>query len=115
MSETELHFGKLRKVVLTENQSIEDFCKEKLNEVGITELKSYHNDWIDALQCEFRDRYFIVKDIIFEAFDHVEVDPYDDIYDIKENQDGTYSFIMRFYNGGTHLGECIEEELEKLL
>lgn len=48
MSQTELHIGKLRKVELKENQSLEDFYKEKLEEINITELRSYDNDWEDA-------------------------------------------------------------------
>jgi hypothetical protein len=51
---------------------------------------------------------------IWEAFDHIELDADDDIYQLTLNEDGTLSFTMRFYNGGTHLSECIEEELLKL-
>lgn len=114
MSETELHFGKLRKIKLEENKTLEDFYKEKLAEKGITELRSFDNDWKDAFKDEFNEKYFIVKGEIWEVFDHEEKEPYDDIYELKDNKDGTYSFIMRFYNGGTCLSECIEEELEKL-
>jgi uncharacterized protein with von Willebrand factor type A (vWA) domain len=37
-----------------------------------------------------------------------------DLYEMEPNTDGTVSFTMRFYNGGTCLSECIEEGLEKL-
>lgn len=113
MSDVELHFGKLRKLQLKENQSLEDFYKEKLAKKGITELRSYDNDWEDAFRDEFNEKYFIVKGEVWEVFDHEERDD-EDIYELKSNGDGTYSFIMRFYNGGTCLSECIEEELEKL-
>ena len=114
MSQTELHIGKLRKVELEQNQSLEDFYKEKLKNIGITELRSYDNDWEDTFKDEFQEKYFIVNDVIWEAFEHKEKDDSDDIYELKPNEDGTLSFIMKFYNGGTCLSECIEEELKKL-
>jgi hypothetical protein len=114
MSQTELHIGKLRKIELKENHSLEDFYKEKLKEIRITELKSYNNDWEDEFKDKFYNKYFIVNDIIWEIFEHEEKDDSDDIYELKPNADGTLSFIMKFYNGGTCLSECIEEELEKL-
>jgi len=43
MSHTETHFGKLRKVEL--NTSLEEWCKQKCNEKGITELSSYYDSW----------------------------------------------------------------------
>lgn len=104
MSQTELHIGKLRKVELEQNQSLEDFYKEKLKNIGITELR----------KDEFYEKYFVINNVIWEIFDHEEKDDSDDIYELKPNPDGTLSFIMKFYNGGTCLSECIEEELKKL-
>jgi hypothetical protein len=114
MSQTELHFGKLRKVELKENKTIDDFFKEKLLEVGINDIKSYHKNWEDAFKDKFYEKYFIVNNVIWEVFDHIEKDDSDDIYEITKNPDGTLSFIMKFYNGGTCLSECIEEELERI-
>ena len=50
---------------------------------------------------------------IWEAIEHQELED-DDIYQLTPNSDGTISFTMRFYNGGTCLSECIEEGLEQL-
>lgn len=33
---------------------------------------------------------------------------------ITENEDGTYSYIEEFWNGGTDLVECLERSLSKL-
>jgi len=112
MSRTELHFGKLRKVEL--NTDLETFYKEKLKEIGITELRTYDNDWEDAFKCELGETYYVVKGQLWEVFEHKEEEDDEDIYKLTPNPDGTYSFIMKFYNGGTCLSECIEEELEKL-
>lgn len=113
MSQTEIHIGKLRRIEL--NESLESFYKRKLGELNITELRSYHNNWEDAFKDEFNEKYFIINNTVFEIFNHIEMDESDDIYDIKKNEDGTYSFIMKFYNGGTCLSECIEEGLEEIL
>ena len=110
----EYHVGKLRRVQLKENQNLDDFCKEKLAERNITELEDYYQDWKEAFKDEYREEYFIVNGVIWEVFDHVEDDDYNDIYKITDNKDGTYSFIMKFYNGGTCLTECMEEQLEKI-
>jgi len=115
MSYTETHIGKLRKVELEENQTLEDWCREKCQSLGKSELASYNSNWIEQFRDEYSEKYFIVKGEVWEAFEHKEVgEDNDDIYDISKNDDGTLSFIMRFYNGGTCLTECIEEELEKL-
>lgn len=114
MSYTELHIGKLRKIELKENQSNEDFYKEKLLLRGITNILPYCGTLEEIFKDHFSEKYIIANNIIYEIFDHVEKNADDGIYSLTENSDGTLSFIMQFYNNGTCLTECIEEELEKL-
>jgi hypothetical protein len=113
MSNTETHIGKLRKVDF-QGKPREEWCQEKCQELEITEIASYNNSWEEQLRDDAYEKYFFVNDGIWEVFDHVSKDDYDDIYQITPNSDGTLSFVMQFYNGGTCLSECIEEELEKL-
>ena len=112
MRQEEIHIGKLKKVDLG-NKSVEEWCKNRCNLEGITELRSYNNNWTEEFRDTFYEKYFFAKGQIFEAFDHKEFD-YKDIYYLKDNGDGTFDFVMKFYNGGTCLSECIEEELEKI-
>jgi len=112
MSQTELHFGKLRKVELKENKTTDEFFKEKLLEKGIHDLNNSSLD--NAFKDNFYEKYFIINNVIWEVFDHIEKDASDDIYEITKNTDGTLSFIMKFYNGGTCLSECIEEGLARI-
>jgi hypothetical protein len=112
MSQEEIHIGKLRKIKL--ETDVETFCKQKCVEKGITEHANYYHNWEDYFKTEFRNEYFIVNEQVFEVFDHKQFD-YEDIYYLKDNGDDTYDFVMKFYNGGTCLEECIEEELEKLI
>lgn len=114
MSYTETHFGKLRRVDLEENQSIEDWCKMKCNEEGKTELPSYFENWEELFRDAFYDKFFIVNGAIWETFEHTEVEEGDGVEIVQENSDGTLSFVMQFYNGGTCLSECIEDGIKRI-
>jgi hypothetical protein len=46
--------------------------------------------------------------------EHKELDGEDDINNLTENEDGTISFVTRFYNGGTCLTEMLEDGLKEL-
>lgn len=114
MSQEEIHIGKLRKIKL--ETDLQTFYKEKLLSKNL--IQNFDNwdfdDWEDAFKWNFRNKYFIVNEQVFEVFDHKQFD-YEDIYYLKDNGDDTFDFVMKFYNGGTCLSECIEEELEKLV
>lgn len=112
MSHTETHFGKLRKVEL--NTSLEEWCKQKCNEKDITELSSYYDTWEEEFRDNFYNKYFILKDEIWEAFEHTEADDDGYIDIMTPNEDGTITFVMQFYNGGTCLSKMIEDGLKKL-
>ncbi len=111
MSQTETHFGKLRKVELT--TTIEEFCKQKCNEKGITELPSYTSSWEEQFRDSFDEKFFIWENEIWEAIEHVEESD-GDIDVMIPNEDGTITFVMQFYNGGTCLSEMIEDGLKRL-
>ncbi len=116
MSQTEQHVGKLRKVEINERYSVEDWCREKCQDAGIPTMPEHYDSWADVLKyhMDLYEKYFFVNGEIWESFDHTELDGDEDIYQLTPNPDGTLSFVMRFYNGGTCLSECIEEELLKL-
>jgi hypothetical protein len=44
-----------------------------------------------------------------------DLDPYDTIEVLNEQSDGTYTFEMRWYNGGGSLGELLEDNLTKIV
>jgi hypothetical protein len=111
MSHTETHFGKLRKVEL--NTTLEEWCKQKCNEKGITEISSYYDNWIEEFRDSSYEKFFIYNNEVWEAIEHIESD--NDYVDVMiPNQDGTITFVMQFYNGGTCLSEMIEDGLKKL-
>ena len=113
MSQNESHFGKLRKVQLPTNWNLEDWCRAKCETVGIIEISSYNDSWEEQFRDHFHEKYFISNGTVWEVFDHIESeDGYADI--MIPNEDGTITFFMEFYNGGTCLSEMIEEGLERL-
>lgn len=113
MSRTETHFGKLRKVDL-QDKTIEQFFQEKCNENSITTIDKYYNTWKETFfdNVSYK-KYFVVGEDVWEAFEHTELEDGDDVEIITSNEDGTLSFIMQFYNGGTCLSEMIEDGLKK--
>ena len=114
MSQTETHFGKLRKVILEEGQTIEDWCRKKCEAEGIIEISSYHETWAEEFKYSLDGKIFIVDNEIWETFEHIENDGFDDIDVMIPNEDGTITFVQQFYNGGTCLSEVIEDGIKRL-
>lgn len=103
MSDYENHTGKLRLVVPNEGESTSDLRKRIYNEKYL-ENPNYDDD-------DYYEDYIEVKGNIYKVIEHYE--SYDDLDGciLNKNQDGTISFITRFYNGGTCFSEMIEEAL----
>lgn len=116
MSNMESHVGKLRKIQRNEGQSVEDWCREKCEDNGVPSMISGYHSWKETLlyHLDFYEKFFFVNDEIWEVLDHRDLDYDDDIYEMTPNPDGTISFVMRFYNGGTNLQECIAKGLKKI-
>ena len=114
MSRTETHFGKIKKIEL-QNKTIEQFFQEKCIENSIFKIDKGYNTWKETYFDNISyEKYFIVNNVVWEAIEHTEIDEGDDISIITPNADGTLSFIMQFYNGGTCLSEIIEEGLKNI-
>jgi len=119
MSETKQYFGKVKNILRTNN--IEDECKKLAQNNGLKELPEYYSSWEELVRDNLSDKYVIINNendnySIYEIIENKE-DNYSDItYVSKEDpkNPGTRSFIMKFYNGGTCLSECLEESLKKI-
>lgn len=112
MSRTETHYGKIRKIDLSET-TIEQWCEAKCRELGETGLESYNNTWEEQLRGLGYRKYFFNDGEVWESFDHVEGES-EDIEIMLPNTDGSITFVMQFYNGGTCLSEMIEHGLKEL-
>lgn len=110
MSEEEYWAGKLIPVEML--SSTEDTCKKICKEHGWV-LDAYYDSWREVLEEEGYKDYCIVDSKIFKVEADKE-DPCGDIYKAKFNEDGTYDFVLKFYNGGCSFTEAIEEALYRL-
>ena len=115
MSYTELHTGKFSIVAK-----------------GVDEIDAYVNannltDKVDRNEYNGKVSYYIddnkeydivvVKDtpVMIKYDYHKEEEAYDYVSYIDKGPDGSYDFIMMFYNGGTCLSEMIGDELKHLI
>lgn len=137
MSEFEKHIGKFKKVDLSKyDNNTEKFFEEqyrkftKLSEEEIKDAYSkakistslrINSRSMGAWEYLFFDtchefgmdnKFYDIKGNIYETIEDIEVE---DISFLKDNNDGTYDYVIEFYNGCTWLGECIENELKKIL
>lgn len=98
MSYTETHFGKLRRVEIDNDVTIEQWEESKRESLG------------DKL---FEEKYIVFMYTAYEFLEHTNLGE-DDLDVFIENEDGTITFIVQFYNGGCGLGEVLEEGINNL-
>jgi hypothetical protein len=125
MSETEIHTGKMRVFERNANEVLGDYFKRFLESKGIEYSKADFDkcfvlddpddtrenlrDFIRRFEGAWRKRDFVVtyeNDLIFDFVEHAYHEDMD-IRTLTKNDDGTYDFVMSFYNGET----CLEEML----
>lgn len=108
MSDYEHHIGKITEVVIKE--SLELTCKEIVEN---NELPSYQDSYVEYLLDELYDEYLVINGKLYSV-EKEAIDPYDDIQRLHKNEDGTFSFEAKFYNGGTCLSEVLEDAFNKI-
>lgn len=113
MSYTEFHFGKLKIVPKLENETIEEQCKRISKKSELPNPK-YYETWEEYFRENFYKDYIIVSGTMYKIYDHFNTDDDSYFFKILPNNEDSYTFVGCFYNGGTCLEECIEEELTKL-
>lgn len=111
MSYTETHFGKLRKVEIS--VPLEQWCRTECERRGLTELSSYYDSWEEELKDRAHDELFFANGEVYETIEHVESDS-GELDIMYYNPDGTITFAMQFYNGGTCLSEMIEDGIKRI-
>lgn len=113
MSGMERHIGKIKKVDLN-NYTVEGWCEQKYKTLKI-ELGAYYRTYKEALLNDPYPAIVIeVNDVLWEIIEDKEEEDTQDISILTPNNDGTYSYIMQFYNGGTCLNEMLEDSIKNL-
>lgn len=108
MSRTELHVGTLRKVEYS-NATLEELCKSLCEELGIEPYEGYN--WYQTLTTECWD-YIAHNGELYRVEDKELEEGTVDV--LTKNEDGTFSYIQEFWNGGTCLFERLENSLQNL-
>ena len=112
MSETVHYKGKIKKVEIPKDQTINEYCKELCKQFEIVEsdyfLEYGKGDYI-ALLTEYREDYICVNGGVYEVLSKEYHDLDEGIARLEENNDGTYDYDVRYYNGGAGFDEMIEQ------
>ena len=108
MSETVAYKGKLIPVD-REGKSLYLWIQERL---GWDELGSGHSDWLVALEETFYGDYFYddSRAVLYEVRRR-DLDPGDFVH-ATSNPDGSFDFVVSFYNGGASFEEVMGSVVE---
>lgn len=112
MSEMERHIGKIKKVDLN-GLTIEEWCKKRCEEFGFKK-EFYYNSYRDVLFDKDIPTVVDKNKNVWEIIEDKEEEDTEDISILTPNNDGTYSYIMQFYNGGTCLSEMLEDCIKNI-
>lgn len=120
MSEVELHTGFLIEVN-TRGLTVEEWIKRWVDNYLDTNKCSYYSDhrgdpdfnYTDAFyDLTYYNPYIITRNKIFKVYDHLQESDF--ICDINKNDNGEYTYIAQFYNGGTCLTEVLGNKLKSI-
>lgn len=113
MSELERHIGKIKKVDL-DNYTVEGWCEKKCKSIGLG-LGKYYKSYKETLLSEPYPAIVIeVDNTLWEVIEDKEEKDTEGVSILTPNNDGTYSYIMQFYNGGTCLSEMLEDGIKNI-
>ena len=103
---------KFKKVELG-TKTLEDFCKEKVNEKS----KSIRNkglgaydSYIEAFEDLFHNKYCILNGICVEITEKIEDEGFSLL---KDNGDGTFEYAISYHDGANHWTDFLKEEICK--
>lgn len=84
---------------------------QKIQEIlGTTELPFLTETWVEALEEGRNDYFYDANAEVLYHLHKVELDE-EDFISMESHDDGSYSFVTSFYNGGTQLSEMLQEGL----
>lgn len=111
MSRMELHKGILTKIN-TGDLTIEEYCEKLCKECGY-EI-AYEGDTYAMTLTETDDTYKVLNGELYKCDDTEYPEDTSYLVDVKDNGDGTYGYIAKFYNWVTYLNEVLEDGLKDL-
>jgi hypothetical protein len=114
MSEHVVLSGKVKKVKFLKNETLEEACKRILieNKIDLETKMEYYDNYVECLIEELYKKYEIIDDEIFEIIS-CKNHEYSDIFEMKQNEDGTFDYLLSYYNGGCSFGEALQEAYDE--
>lgn len=111
MSETVFMQGKLIPVK-SESTDLEEIAMQVCSERGW--VKDEDSDsYIEILREEGYKEYVVIGDVIFRVqVDHK--DPYEGIFQASKNDNGSYDFLVRYYDGGCSFDEVVKKAIQNI-
>lgn len=118
MSKVETVRGKVKKVDLNGDTIIDfllGFYPEELRE----DLRSDYTNDVRELMHDYRlnidltDRFIFVNDDLYEVLEKEDFDSCD-IFEGTENNDGSISVLLQYYNGGCGFSEAVGYAINKM-
>jgi hypothetical protein len=110
VSDYETRVGKVRKVECLDTL---EFIKDKVKDMDIPEYYDTDEGIIDFFRDEFYEKYRIIDGSIYEILEDKSLDDYD-LFEARENSDGTIDYTLRYYNGGCGFDEALEMAIERM-
>lgn len=122
MSRTEKHIGKLVEVDFDRNGTTPEHFYKMLceyhdyNSLTVAKYREpyTYKSWEEMYWEELwdKDNLYRANGKIYKLVEHVKLE--DDMSLFNKNPDGSISFAVEFYNGGTCLSEIIEEGIREV-
>ena len=116
MSEMEYHSGKLRKIPMKMDDSLEQQCRRIILELDpdldLAYVSERYNSFEELMRDDYCQEYLVLNGRVYEILEHSQSD--DDTFDVWQDENDIINFVGSFYNGGTCLNEMLEDSLKSM-
>lgn len=95
-----------------EGKTVEEKAYSLVPEDKRVNVTEFYESALEYITLEMNYYFDKISGTLFEI--SVIEEDLDCFMEITKHDDGSYSFMTRFYNGGTHLGEMLDDGFEEL-
>ena len=113
MSETVHYKGKIELIKKERYEGLEDVCERVLREEGYGEPElRYYDTCEEMMYCKLHEKYIIFDDNVYKIISKTNIEEHE-IFDIKDNNDGTYDYEIMHCNNYMCLSDEIIEAMNR--
>lgn len=116
MSETVMYKGDL-KLVSFDGESVEETCERLLKGHGLTKIPEFYADYREYClygATETDCKYVVLDDKVYKIIPDESVDAYDDIFLMNKTGEDSYSYLVKYYNGGCGFDEALNHAFDRV-